>query len=114
MMVRNCFGDLIQVLKKKDDSVAIVNRLDEDQKVFTEEQLLGDFQDFKEEWTSFYCKNSAFINKVQPGNTRTLKGSMMIATMWEINKLISRTELSVQKNWIHTKLQRFAVREHQA
>ena len=26
-----------------------------------------------------------------------LKGSMMVATMWEIKKLISRTELSVQK-----------------
>ena len=88
---------MITVLKKKDDSVVIVNHSNEDQKAFTREQLPGDLDDFKEKWTFFDYKNSAFINKVQPGKTRTLKGSMIVATMWEIKKLISRTELAAQK-----------------
>ena len=97
LMVMNRFGDLISIVKKKDNSVAIVNHSNEDQKVFTREQLPADLDDFKEEWTFFDCKNSAFINKVSAGKTRQIKGSMMVATMWEIKKLISRTELGTTK-----------------
>ena len=56
VMVMNRFGDLIQVLKKKDDSVAIVNHSNEDQKAFTRKQLPSDLDDFKEEWTFFTAR----------------------------------------------------------
>ena len=90
-------GDLINVLKKKDEHVAIVNQSNEEQKAYTKAQLPAELEDFKDEWASFDCRNKLFLSKIPAGKTRTFKGSMLIASMWETKKLIHKTELSVEK-----------------
>ena len=94
-MVMKCFGDLLDILHKKDDAVAIVNHSTNVEMAFNRSQLPGDLDDFKEDWVKFDCNNKVFINKVPAGKTRQIKGSMLIASNWDMKKLIERTELSL-------------------
>ena len=93
--VQDRVGDILGILKQRDEKAAIVCHHDEDVMAFTKLQLPKDLTDLKEEWLVFECNNKAFKSNIPAGKSRLIRGNIMIASDMEPKHLQEKMELLI-------------------